>query len=147
LYVAWKKLDPGQQTTHAAHVVITVPAHLVANSVQDQRALAQWFERLKALLECKTLPLLIWPKRLWDNTVGAEHDHQPLLATLLIRKSQTGQIRQKRQCRRAYPKSLQELAARGAIDGESKMVHIQAPREKLNLKSQIDSDFWMISEI
>ena len=63
LDVAGEQLDAGQQTADAAHVVVAVAANLVANAVQDQRAILERLQRLEAFLEGGQLPFLVGPER------------------------------------------------------------------------------------
>src|SRR5262249_8452914 len=49
------------------------------------------------------------------DAVGAEHDHQALLAALLIGESQAGQIEQKRQGCRGDPQIAEKLASRAGL--------------------------------
>ena len=65
LDVAGEQLDAGQQAAHAAHVVVAVAAKLVADAVEDQRAIAERLQRLEALLELERCPFLVGPERLW----------------------------------------------------------------------------------
>ena len=57
LDVAGEQLDAGQQAADAAHVVVAVAADLVADAVQDQRAVSERLQRLQALLERERLAL------------------------------------------------------------------------------------------
>ena len=115
LDVAGKELDPRQQAAHAAHVVVAVAAELVADPVEDQRAILERLQRLQALLELERRPFLVGPERRGNDAVGAEHDDQPLLAPLLIRETQAGQVQDEREGRRADAQVADELASVASV--------------------------------
>ena len=115
LDVAGEELDARQQAAHAAHVVVAVAAKLVADAVQNQRAVAKRLQRLQALFELERRPFLIGPERRRHDAVGAEHHDQPLLALLLIGESQAGQVQHERQGRRADAQVADELASIASV--------------------------------
>ena len=119
LDVAGEELDSGQQAAHAAHVVVAVTAQLVANTVQDQRAIAERLQRLQTLFELERRTFLIGPERRGHDAVGAEHHDQPLLAPLLIRKSQARQIQDERHGRCADSQVADELASIASVGHDS----------------------------
>src|SRR5262249_5365998 len=111
LDVAGEQLDAGQEAAHAAHVRVAVAAHLVADAVQDEGALAERLQRREALLERELLALLVGPERRRHDAVGAEHHDEPLLPALLVGEAQARQVEDERQRRRADPHVADELAA------------------------------------
>ena len=111
LDVAGKQLGAGQQAADAAHVVVAVAAHFVAHAVQDERLIAERIERRQAFWEAEIVAIIVGPKRVRHHAVGAENNHQPPLALLLIREAQAGQIQHKRQRRGANAQVTQKLAA------------------------------------
>src|SRR5262249_33244341 len=101
LDVAGKQFDSCQQAADAAHVIVAVAADLIANAVEDERALLERLQRLQALLEGGQLAFLVGPERGGHDAVGAEQDDQPLLAPLLIGEAEAGQVQNERQRRRS----------------------------------------------
>ncbi len=63
-------------------------------------------------LSVKSLAFLIRPEGRRHDAVGAEHDHQPLLAALLIGEAQAGQVEHERQGRGADAKIAKKFASR-----------------------------------
>ena len=92
-------------------MVVAVAADLVADAVEDQRAVLERLQRLQALLERERRPLLVGPERRGNDAVGAEHDDQPLLPPLLIGEAQAGQVQDEREGRRADAQVADELAS------------------------------------
>ncbi len=112
LDVAGIQLRACEQAADAAHVVVAVAAHLVAHAVQNEGLIAEWIKRRQAFREAEIVSIIGGPKRVRHHAVGAENNHQPPLALLLIREAQAGQIQHKRQRRGADAQVTQKLAAR-----------------------------------
>src|SRR5207245_6130483 len=112
------------------HMVVAVAAHLIANAVQHQGAIAERLQGLQALLQRNQLALAVRPERRGHNPVGTEQDHQPLLAPLLIGEAEAGEIQNEREGRRANPQVADELAS------ISLLVHGTSPRYFYRTNSQ-----------
>ena len=71
---------------------VAVANDLVANSIEDQGALAKRFQRLQAFLERGELPFGIGKERGRNDAVGGEHDHEPPLAQPLVSETEAGKV-------------------------------------------------------
>ena len=92
------------------------PRKLVADAVQDQGTIAKRLQRRQALFQLERRTFLVGPERLGDNAVGAEHDDQPLLAPLLIREAEAGQIQDERERRCADAQVANKLASVASVE-------------------------------
>ena len=113
LDVAGVQLHAGQQTAHAAHVIVAVAAHLVAHPVQDEHLVAVGFQRLEAFFDREILALLVRPEVRQHNAVRAEHHDQPLFAALRVGEPKARQVADKRRGGGADAKAADEFASRG----------------------------------
>ena len=112
LDVAREKLDARQQAAHAAHVVVAVAAHLVADAVEDQRAIMERLERLQDLLELERRAFLVGPERRRHDAVGAEHDRPAAAcAAAWLAKPRLGRFKMNGQGRGADSQVADELAS------------------------------------
>jgi len=67
-----------EQTTHTAHVAITVAADFVGQSVQNQHPVLERLEWRHDFLELEVAAHFVGPIGGRDRAVGAEHDDQSL---------------------------------------------------------------------
>src|SRR5262249_9677774 len=111
LDISGKQFDARQQTANPAHVRIAVPTDLVADAVEDQSAVLQRLQGFQAFLESEG-PCLVRPESGGYDAVGAEHHAHPLLAPLLVRETETRQVQDEWQGRRADSQVADEFASR-----------------------------------
>jgi hypothetical protein len=111
LDVAGEQLDAGEQAAHAAHVVVTVAAHLVAQPFQHQHPVLERLERRHDFLQLKIAALFLRPEGGRNGAVRAEHDDQPLAGPCGRGEPEAGQAQKKRQRGGGETDGLDELAA------------------------------------
>src|SRR6185295_4150736 len=97
LDVAWKEFDAGEQATHAAHVVITIAADFIGETVKDEHAVLERLQGRQDFLEFEIRADFVWPIGGWNGSIGAEHDDKALSRAHGAGQAEAGKPEQKRQ--------------------------------------------------
>ena len=111
LDVPGEEFNPGEQTTHAAHVVVPIPAHFVAETVQHQHPALEGLQRLHDFLQLEISSRFLRPEGWRQGSIGTEQNHEALSRPGRAREAKTGETGKKGKRGRRKPKLFQEFAA------------------------------------